>query len=73
MGVLEILTDVCLLPFLKLESETRKKCLPNNVSKYIFSLLPRCPSTVDEIKHCGLDCGRAAIVQFRKGDLMVEG
>lgn len=44
-----------------------------NASKYIFSLLPFCPSAVDEVKQCVLKLGKATVLQFRKVDLMVEG
>lgn len=50
-----------------------EKVFTKNVSKYIFSLLPFCPSAVDEVKQCVLELGKATILQFRKVDLMVEG
>ena len=66
-GVLEIPTDVCLLPFLKSEvwEWNQKQWLPKSVSKYIFSLLPLCPSAVDEATQGAGQLGTAMTLPFR--------
>lgn len=57
--------NVCVLPFLKSEVwEWNQKWLPKNASKYIFSLLPFCPSAVAEVEQCGLELGKALVLQF---------
>lgn len=55
-----------------MKSPNLKNWLPKNVSKYIFSLLPFYPSTVDEVRQCVVELQKV-IVQLRKVDLMVEG
>lgn len=58
--------NVCVLPFLKSEVlEWNQKWLPKNASKYIFSLLPFCPSAVAEVEQCGLELGKAPVLQLR--------